>query len=161
MPILKPPVTPTAAPTRPAAAPKRTRELQCVERLTRILIVEDEPLTAEVFAKALSRAGHQVETASDGLQALNRLRQRIPTAIVLDMNLPAVPGADVVRRLRADGHTRVPIIVVSGSHPSAAGMDEATMAPGIWLEKPVKPRELVAVVQRFVPTEDDDGSAVE
>lgn len=152
-------------PPKPATQPNRrsrsgaderpqtqsVRVLECVERTTRILIVEDEPLTAEVFARALARDGHEVEVASDGLQALNRLDQRVPTAVVLDMNLPTVSGPDVIRRLRKKGHTALPIIVVSGNSQAAANLSDSDLLPGDWIEKPVKPRDLVAIVRRHLP----------
>ncbi len=148
MPTLTPPVRDDHA---PGMSPQRTRQTEAVERLTRILLVEDEPLTAEVFALALQRDGHEVEVARDGLQALHRLRSSVPTVVVLDMNLPALPGAEVVRRLRSAGHTDLPIVVVSGSSPSMAALDDAALQPGTWIEKPVKPRDLVRIVRRFVP----------
>ena len=134
----------------PSAATAGKRPAYAVERLTRILLVEDEALTAEVFAKALRSDGHQVEIARDGLQALHRLQRRTPTLLVLDMNLPTVCGADVLRRLRAGGHDQLPIIVVSGSPASATNLDDALLRPGVWLEKPVRPRELIRIVRQFV-----------
>lgn len=148
MPTLLPPVADRWS--DPARSPQRTTRTEPVERLTRVLLVEDEPLTAEVFAQALMRDGHRVEVARDGLQALRRLQKRLPTVIVLDMALPAVSGADVVRRFRAEGHNDVPIVVVSGSPPSVAQLTEEELSPGTWLEKPVKPRDLVRIVREFV-----------
>jgi DNA-binding response OmpR family regulator len=115
----------------------------------RILLVEDEPLTAEVLARALSRDGHIVDVARDGLQAMRQLRDRLPNLVVLDMMLPAIPGADVVRKLREDGHLDLPIIVVSGSPRRQADLTDSELSPGTWLEKPVKPRRLVEVVRAF------------
>lgn len=138
------------SPTKePAQRTQRTAWQPLVERSTRVLLVEDEPLTAQVFARALSRDGHVVEVASDGMQALRRLRDRLPALVVLDMSLPALSGADVVRRLRADGHSKLPIIVVSGSSRRSADLDDAELWPGTWIEKPVKPRDLVRIVREF------------
>ena len=122
---------------------------ESVARGMRILIVEDEPLTAEVMARALSRDGHIVDVARDGLQAMRQLRDRLPNLVVLDMSLPAIPGADVVRKLRADGHLDLPIIVVSGSPRRHADLSDGELSPGTWLEKPVKPRHLVETVRAF------------
>ncbi|MCA8975708.1 MAG: response regulator [Planctomycetes bacterium] len=136
-------------------APQRTTAKVAVERLTRILLVEDEPLTAEVFAQALVRDGHQVVVARDGVQALRRLRNQVPTVVVLDMNLPTMSGAEVVRRLRADGHTKLPVIVVSGASPNSTLLDRSQLEPGTWLEKPVKPRDLARIVRQFVRGADE------
>lgn len=133
--------------TAAAAVPARDEADLKTQRSTRVLLVEDEPLTAEVFARALSRDGHVVEVARDGLQALRRLRERAPSAIVLDMSLPALSGADVVRELRAMGKLGVPVVVVSGSDRRQTDLSPADLWPGTWLVKPIKPRELVAVVR--------------
>lgn len=122
---------------------------ESVARGMRILLVEDEPLTAEVLARALMRDGHIVDVARDGLQAMRHLRDRLPNLVVLDMMLPAIPGADVVRKLRQDGHLDLPIIVVSGSPRRQADLSDRELSPGTWLEKPVKPRHLVQVVRAF------------
>ena len=122
---------------------------ESVARGMRILLVEDEPLTAEVLARALARDGHIVDVARDGLQAMRQLRDRLPNLVVLDMMLPAIPGADVVRKLRQDGHLDLPIIVVSGSPRRQADLSDRELSPGTWLEKPVKPRRLVQVVRAF------------
>lgn len=125
------------------------------QRSTRVLLVEDEPLTAEVFARALSRDGHVVDVARDGLQALRRLRERPPAIVVLDMSLPALSGADVVRELRASGLLDLPVVVVSGSHQRDTQLTAAELSPGAWLLKPIKPRELVDVVRALTAAADD------
>lgn len=134
----------------PIRAPERVQHRPGRQRSSRVLLVEDEPLTAEVFARALSRDGHVVEVARDGMQALRRLHDRMPTLVVLDMSLPALSGADIVRRLRAEGHHQLPIIVVSGSPRGEGGLTPAELWPGLWIEKPVKPRALVEVVRDFL-----------
>lgn len=124
------------------------------QRSTRILLVEDEPLTAEVFARALMRDGHVVDVARDGLQALRVLREHPPSVVVLDMSLPARSGADVVRDLRARGHVDLPVVVVSGSDRRQTTLTAAELVPGAWLVKPVKPRDLVALVRDLTQQRD-------
>lgn len=147
--VLSPP-TNAAPATKQAPVPQNTARRVHTERTTRILLVEDEPLTAEVFARALSRDGHVVEVARDGLQALRRFHDRMPSLIVLDMSLPALSGSEILQRLRSEGHLNLPIVVVSGSPRSATAIDEAALQPGTWLEKPVKPRDLVRIVRELV-----------
>lgn len=139
--------------TEPARVTQRTYRDPELQRSTRVLLVEDEPLTAEVFARALARDGHVVDVASDGLQALRRLRDNLPSVVVLDMSLPAISGANVVRQLREDGHRDLPIVVVSGSARRDSTLTPAELWPGTWLEKPIKPRDLVAVVRDFAREE--------
>ncbi len=147
--VLSPPSRPATI-TKEAPTPQNTTRRVHTERTTRILLVEDEPLTAEVFARALSRDGHVVEIARDGLQALRRFHDRMPSLIVLDMSLPALSGGELVQRLRGEGHLNLPIVVVSGSSRQAAAIDDGVLQPGTWLEKPVKPRDLVRIVRELV-----------
>lgn len=137
------------------AIPQRTVAQAKTQRSTQVLLVEDEPLTAEVFARALSRDGHVVEVARDGLQAIRRLRDRAPSLVVLDMSLPTLSGAEVVREIRAMGRTRLPIVVVSGSDRRQTNLTPAELWPGTWLTKPIKPRELVAVVRDLLQHADE------
>jgi DNA-binding response OmpR family regulator len=137
-------IDPTTAAT---GAPERIAKQALTQRSTRVLLVEDEPLTAEVFARALARDGHTVDVARDGLQALRRLRERVPSLVVLDMSLPNLSGAEVVRELRAAGHVDLPIVVVSGSERRHTTLQACELWPGAWLAKPIKPRDLVAIVR--------------
>jgi DNA-binding response OmpR family regulator len=147
-------MTTLIAPHEATSAPQRTVQTVKTQRSTRVLLVEDEPLTAEVFAKALSRDGHVVDVARDGLQALRRLRERLPSLVVLDMSLPALSGAEIVRELRAAGHVDLPIVVVSGSPRAESTLTTQELEPGAWLLKPIKPRELVALVRDLAQRHD-------
>jgi len=134
----------------PACVPQHTPQKVSTSKSTRVLLVEDEPLTAEVFARALTRAGHVVDVARDGMQAIRQLRERTPTLVVLDMSLPAVSGAQVVRELRESGCVDLPIVVVSGSDQRATSLTDDELRPGVWLTKPIKPRDLVAIVRELI-----------
>ncbi len=133
-----------------APVPQQTPRPMRTQPTMRILLVEDEPLTAEVFARALSRDGHVVELARDGQQALRRFADHRPSLVVLDVSLPTLSGTDVVRRLRADGHRQVPILVVSGSARQLTNLRDDELRPGTWLEKPIKPRDLVRIVREHL-----------
>ncbi|MFK7742957.1 MAG: response regulator [Planctomycetota bacterium] len=136
------------------AASKREAPRSTQTPCTRILVVEDEPLTAEVFARALARDGHIVDVARDGLQALRQTRDKLPNVLVLDMSLPAMPGTSVVRELRKSGLTDLPIVIVSGSPRDQTSLSDEDLKPGIWVHKPVKPRELVSIVRRMTKKRD-------
>lgn len=130
---------------QPAVLPRKSAAT------TRILLVEDEPLTAQVFAMALRRDGMQVDVCGNGLQARQRVQEGKPTAVILDMSLPFRSGAEVLRDLRDAGHHDLPILIVSGSDRRDADVTSAELWPGAWIEKPIRPRDLVAVVREFLP----------
>src|SRR4029078_4221635 len=75
-----------------------------------ILIVDDDSELREVLTKMLVVAGHQVEQASDGPEARQRLAVDEVDAVLLDINLPSMNGLDVLAQIR--GMLRPPLVVV-------------------------------------------------
>jgi DNA-binding response OmpR family regulator len=140
----------TTAPADVAAQPRPAAAQRATQRTLRVLVVEDEPLTAQIFALALARDGMDVDVCRNGLQAQKRIEQRRPSAVVLDMSLPLRSGADLLRHLRAVGLRDLPVIVVSGADRRDFGLAHVDLWPGAWVDKPVRPRNLVAVVREFL-----------
>ena len=140
--------TPLATAVQPA--PTAQKRPSRVAATARVLLVEDEPVTAEVFARALERAGHEVRVASDGNRALHALRDHAPDIVVLDLGLPTVPGIEVLRRLRDSEHRSIPVIVVSGASIRMLKAGHELIEPGCWLEKPLRPAELVRAVEEQI-----------
>ena len=79
----------------------------------KILVVDDEQAVRESLRRALQLEGYEVELASDGAEAIERLeRNAEPDAIVLDILMPGVDGLEVTRRLRRKGSS-VPILMLT------------------------------------------------
>ena len=79
-----------------------------------ILIVEDSRLLREANQRALTEAGHNVISASDGEEGLRLACERHPDLIVLDMLLPKISGRDVLRAIRANPDiARTPVMVLT------------------------------------------------
>jgi CheY-like chemotaxis protein len=79
-----------------------------------ILLVDDSKFMRRVNERALARAGYDVATASDGEEALQIARTRIPDLILLDMLLPKLGGQEVLQALRRDPFTAsIPVVVLS------------------------------------------------
>ncbi|MBI4348421.1 MAG: response regulator [Elusimicrobia bacterium] len=113
----------------------------------RVLVVEDDPLVAQVVERTLAGRGLEVQRAATGEEGLAAARRRPPDAVVLDINLPGQDGLSVLRDLRADFRTGlVPVVLVTGG-------DSEDVAGGLargaddFLSKPFDPRELAARVQ--------------
>lgn len=79
-----------------------------------ILVVDDDPGLRRHLSEALSRAGHRVTTARDGLEAVQRLLERHYDAVVTDVNMPGMDGIGLLQWMRRD-HRREKIVVISGS----------------------------------------------
>ena len=81
----------------------------------RILVVDDYRDTAEVFAVALKRLGHDVRTASDGFQAIAVAEEFRPEVILLDLSLPDLNGFETAKRIRKESWSKgVILIAISG-----------------------------------------------
>lgn len=81
----------------------------------RVLIVDDNVDTAHGLARLLTRAGHEIVLAHDGMQAVERAHAQVPEAVVLDIGLPGMDGFEVARRLRKEaGCEDAVIIAVTG-----------------------------------------------
>lgn len=75
------------------------------------LVIEDDEDLSEIFTRALEQAGFEVESVPDGKSAQQRLREEaIPNVIALDLHLPFVDGATLLKQIKADerfGKTRI------------------------------------------------------
>jgi DNA-binding response OmpR family regulator len=110
----------------------------------RVLVVEDEQVMAEAVATALRRAGHAVDVAVDGAQALERTWSTRYDVVVLDRDLPVVHGDEVCRRLADEGTSRVLLLTAAGSlSDRVQGLD---LGADDYLPKPFAVDELRARV---------------
>jgi DNA-binding response OmpR family regulator len=86
----------------------------------RLLVVDDEPRTAEITAELLRRAGYTVEVAGTGTEALARVREGTPDLMLLDYEMPDMEAPEVLDSLRS-GADRVPfpVIILTGARHGA------------------------------------------
>ena len=77
------------------------------------LVIEDDIDLSEIFTKALDAAGFDVETIQDGEIAQQRLKETLPNVIVLDMHLPHVDGATLLKQINEDERLRKARIIIA------------------------------------------------
>jgi DNA-binding response OmpR family regulator len=83
--------------------------------MARILVVDDDRMTAQMLVEYLSMSGFQAAYEPDGLRALQHADLRRPDLVILDLMLPVVNGVEVARRLRLDPDSReIPILAITG-----------------------------------------------
>lgn len=112
-----------------------------------ILVVDDEPLVRNAFARVLERAGHHVLRAGDGREALDLLRTDIVDLVITDLMMPGMNGVEFAGVL-AEGHPslREHLIVICGGAVTQDAV-QFLNTPGLRvLNKPVSPAELTSVV---------------
>jgi CheY-like chemotaxis protein len=84
-------------------------------KMTKLLLIEDSKFLRVATGHALTRAGYNVTTASDGEEALRLVRENVPDIILLDMMLPKMSGLDVLKALKSDPATAgIAVVVLSG-----------------------------------------------
>jgi DNA-binding response OmpR family regulator len=111
----------------------------------RILVVEDDPAVQRALKRLFVAEGFAVETQSDGEAALNSFHAAVPSAIILDLNLPKISGRDLCRQIKAEAPS-VPVIVVSGASNISDKVLVLESGADDYVTKPFSPRELLARV---------------
>ena len=87
----------------------------------RLLFVDDDPILREFAAVHLASENVSIETAGDGAEGLERIAERRPDLVLLDLEMPRLDGFGVLRALRADPATEhLPVIVVTGREDTGA-----------------------------------------
>jgi two-component system response regulator MprA len=123
----------------------------------RVLVAEDDRAVRDSIERALAFEGYDVGTASDGVEALDRVTKSEPDAIVLDVMMPRVDGLDVCRELRARGD-RTPILILTARHKVADRVSGLDAGADDYLVKPFALEELLARLRALLRrTAEDNG----
>src|ERR1700690_223865 len=115
--------------------------------MIKILVVDDEEPIRRLLRKELRRKGFSVETASDGQEALELLKDNIFDVILLDIVMPGMNGIVVMKKLQHDPASPV-IIVLTGKATVETAVDAMKTGAYDYLTKPYKLDELVIVINR-------------
>ena len=110
-----------------------------------ILVVEDDPKTADLLRLYLERERYAVQVEVDGQAGIEAAFATEPDLIVLDIMLPVIDGIDVCRAVRE--RSEVPIIMVTARGTEADTLLGLSSGADDYITKPFRPRELVARVQ--------------
>jgi two-component system response regulator RegX3 len=113
--------------------------------MTTVLVVEDEESYVEALEIGLSREGFEVVVARDGIEALDRFRERAPDLVLLDLMLPRLSGVEVCRQIRQS--SRVPIIMVTAKTTETDTVVGLELGADDYVGKPYRVRELVARIR--------------
>jgi two-component system, OmpR family, response regulator ResD len=108
----------------------------------RVLVVDDEPMVREVLTRYFEREGFDVDDASDGRLALERIGASPPDLVLLDLMLPEVDGYEVFRRLR--GSSSTPVIMLTARGEETDRIVGLELGADDYVTKPFSPREVVA-----------------
>jgi CheY-like chemotaxis protein len=123
-----------------------------------ILIVEDHPTMRDAMRLVLEEDGHDVEDASDGESGLAAVRAHLPDVVLLDLNIPALSGPEVLEALKEDPATKdVLVVVVTATGEEGRARSIAAGADG-YITKPFSPLALLRTVERALRGSSTSGS---
>jgi DNA-binding response OmpR family regulator len=109
-----------------------------------VLIADDDRDILELVSLTLEGDGYDVLQARNGEEALRIAAERTLHLAVLDLMMPVVDGYEVTRRLRADGHSQLPILVLSAFAEDRQAALALAAGADAYMRKPFSPRELLA-----------------
>lgn len=118
-----------------------------------IMIVDDSQTMIMSLRATLEMNGFKVETAYDGLQALNKLKSGVkPDLIITDINMPNMGGIEFIKNARTLAGLRFTPILALTTESQQTKRDEAKRAGATgWLVKPVAGPDLVKVIKQVLP----------
>lgn len=117
----------------------------------RILVVDDEPSVIEIVTFFLEKHGYQVLSASNGQEALERIRVDDPDVVIMDINMPEMDGIEACRRIKRSPKTRfLPVILVTARGDTETRIQGKDAGADDFLDKPVNELELATRVRTLL-----------
>jgi excisionase family DNA binding protein len=129
-----------------AAAPPPPRPATGVSR-PRVLVVDDEASIRDLLAKTLALAEYDVDVASDGRSALERMRMYPYDLLIADLKMPGMDGLAVIReakRYKAD----LPVIIITGFSSESSAIDAVNLGVAGYLTKPFRVPQVLAAAAK-------------
>lgn len=129
-----PPPAPAAPPTQPM-----------------IMVVDDSLTVRKITGRLLERAGYQVTTAKDGVDALEKLIDTIPDVVLADIEMPRMDGFDLVRNMRNDPRLKgLPVIMITSRTAEKHRAYAREIGVDHYLGKPYDEEQLLGLIADFL-----------
>ena len=131
--------------------------------MTKILIVEDDPLMSRMYQKIFKFEGYEADFAIDGEEGLEKIRSEKPTLILLDIMMPKMNGLEVLDKLKLDPETKdIPVVMLTnlaGTQDAESALEKGAVKYIIKSE--YEPKQVVNMVKEILIgyTRDDVPSA--
>jgi PAS domain S-box-containing protein len=140
--------TPVASPSEVEKAAEVTVEALPATAAV-VLVIDDDPMVADLLRRSLSKDGFRVEHAYNGEEGIRLAHQLRPDAITLDVMMPQMDGWEVMTRLKSDRHTAdIPVIMLTIVDDKKTGY---ALGATEYLTKPFNRERLTAVLNRAAP----------
>jgi DNA-binding response OmpR family regulator len=104
--------------------------------MARVLVVDDEPDSVELLQEFLTSKGYEVITASNGEEALRKIKEERPHLVLLDVRMPGMNGLDVLRKVR-EFDQEVGVIMVTAVNEEDTGREALKLGAFDYIVKPL------------------------
>ena len=114
-----------------------------------ILIVDDEPYMIRLLQHHVKKAGYDMDTASNGREAWERIDRNPPSLVIMDIMMPEMSGLEVLHKIREKEATRgLPVIIMTANAQKFAKEEAESSGVTVYLTKPFSPTLLVGEIRR-------------
>jgi len=135
-------------PVAPVVAPTKTKSKPLV------MVVDDSITMRKVTSRVLENHSIEVVTAQDGLDAIERLHERVPDLMLLDIEMPRMDGYELAQHIRSDSRLRhIPIVMITSRAGQKHRKKARDSGANAYLTKPYQEAELVAQVGEMLNIE--------
>ncbi len=117
-------------------------------RTANVLVVDDEPMILKIFSRFITRAGHSLDTASNGREALDMIRANDYDVILLDWMMPEVSGGDVLNAVREMDDVP-PIVVVTAGYSLELATKAVKAGARECIGKPLNHRKVIYLIEKY------------
>ncbi len=115
------------------------------------MAVDDSPALLALLVKCLKQGGHEVVSAKNGQEALEKLQAHKPALVVTDLNMPIMSGLDFIEAARAAPEGQgVPILLLTSETASSLHDRARRIAATGWIPKPLDGPRLLALVAELI-----------
>ena len=126
------------------AAPAELVEVSAMLQPPLVLVVDDSLTVRKITTRLLTREGFRVDSAKDGVDALEKMRDLIPDVVLLDVEMPRMDGFELARVMRSDGRLKaVPIIMITSRTADKHRNHAMEIGVNVYLGKPYQEQQLL------------------
>jgi DNA-binding response OmpR family regulator len=127
---------------------------------TRILLVEDEQYLRELYQEILIEQGFKVETASEGEEGFNKLKQGGYDLVILDIILPKLNGLEIMRKIRSDPPLRPnkKVVFLTNLDKDEEIKEALQLGDGYFIKSQITPGSLVDELRTYLAAGDGEAS---
>lgn len=120
--------------------------------MSRILIIEDDPLISRMYQQAFEFEKFEVVVANNGMVGMQELKKKIPTLILLDVMMPKMSGIEFIKKMKADEkYKNIPVVVLTNLSGTRDAEEAISLgAVKFIIKSQYKPKQVVKEVKQIL-----------